>query len=132
MSFVVAAAVALVMLQILSVLERIAARAVTVLEHRYSAEHMDREERMRLDREIFERVHPKTKEPIATRAVAIPPDIEAQLTDAPEWEREDTRARALELFLDLERQRPDDKPADLWGRVHKLLELETEAVESSI
>jgi hypothetical protein len=32
----------------------------------------------------------------------------------------------------MERERPDDKPQDRWGRVHKLLELETEAVQASV
>lgn len=96
-------------------------------------EHSVAKDRLALDREIFERVHPpKPAEQPQKRHIVVPPDIEAQLADAPEWEREDTRARAIELYEVMERERPDDKPQDRWGRVHKLLELETEAVQASV
>jgi hypothetical protein len=96
-----------------------------------AAEHILTRQRLDLDREIFERTHPKPVAP-SKREVVVPPEIEAQLADAPEWEREDTRARAIELYEDLDQKSPDEKPQDRWGRVHKLLELETEAVESSV
>jgi hypothetical protein len=126
-NYVIAGAIALVLLELLRVAEKLAQRALSILEHRYAAEHADREA-------ALDRVHPmKPVEPVQKqRAIVVPPDIEAQLADAPEWEREDTRARAVELYEVMERERPDDKPADRWGRVHKLLEMETEAVGPTI
>jgi hypothetical protein len=108
-------------------------RALSIIEHRYSAEHMDREARLAFDREALDRTSPaKGAEPTRKPEIVVPPDIEAQLADAPEWEQADTRARAIELYEELERLNPDMKQADRWGRVHKLLELETEAVESTV
>jgi hypothetical protein len=114
-------------------IEKVLTLAVKVWERKVAAEYDVADRRLALDREIFERVHPaKVAEQQQKRQVVVPPDIEAQLADAPEWEREDTRARAIELYEVMERVRPDDKPQDRWGRVHKLLELETEAVQASV
>lgn len=125
--------VSLVLEHFVRIGEALGRRALSIIEHRYSAEHLDREARLELDREIFERANPvKPDASGKPRLVIVPPEIEDQLSDAPEWEREDTRARAMELYVELERQQPDQKPGDRWGRVHKLLEMETEAVESTV
>lgn len=112
-------------------LEKVFTRAIDVWERKLADDFAIADRRLALEWETLNRTRPKLIEP-PKRAIVIPPEIEAQLADAPEWEREDTRTRAIELYEELEQKLPDDKPADRWGRVHKLLELETEAVESSI
>jgi hypothetical protein len=112
-------------------LGHIAKHVVATWANVKATEHGIALSRLQLDREILDRTHPRPVE-TTKRTIVVPPAIEEQLADAPEWEREDTRARAVELYEELERKFPDDKAVDRWGRVHKLLELETEAVESSV
>jgi hypothetical protein len=125
---VFAATVAVVAFELLRCCDRL----LKELRTKWADEYVIAHNRLVLDREIFERLHPVAVEQPKARTIILPSLIEEQLNDAPEWEREDTRARAVELYEELERTLPDLKPVDRWGRVHKLLELETEAVKASV
>jgi hypothetical protein len=119
-------AFAVIALEFLDRTATLASRWLSIVETKYAGEYEIARDRL-LDRET-----PPKPEQLSKREIVVPPEIANQLADAPDWEREQTYARAVELYEELERKFPDDKPADRWGRVHKLLELETEVVQASV